>query len=399
LLIASIKIIDMKIKLLSMCILCLAVMTQSVMAQDVVNDLLGRINNLRSSLGLYAYGYNSALAAAAQNQAQWMAENGDITHTRPDGNTPRDRAAAAGYGTTAVSENIYGGTMAGVDDAWNFWINSSIHYAGLTSTYYSEIGIGTATTSWGSTFVLVFGNPGGPPPIAPQVNTGDSSLGESPNSSVPPSYVMGVDENGNIMHQVQPGDTIGYIALLYGYTWDDIPYMLQINGMADARELEEGSIFLVPPYEGTYTPTPSDFTPSVTPTIDPAVQDAQMTADAGVILTIQANATYTVTPLPRMAGAAMSATPTQPESTRLGQAIAMATTPTPSSTQTEELLNQETTIAMLPTLDLTETSTITASPPTQGMSPWVMVAIGLQIGVLGLAGAEYAFRGRRKKKR
>ena len=60
------------------------------------------------------------------------------------------------------------------------------------------------------------------------------------------------------MHEVQSGDTIGDIALIYGYTWQDIPYMLEINDMSaeDIRLLKPGSVFLVPPKDGTFTPIP-----------------------------------------------------------------------------------------------------------------------------------------------
>ncbi|HEX2908441.1 MAG TPA: CAP domain-containing protein, partial [Phototrophicaceae bacterium] len=234
-----------------------------VQAQAEAGDLIGRINALRGSLGLPGYTLNGALAAAAQGQAQWMADTGTVSHTRPDGSTPRLRAAAAGYSTTEVSENIYAGTNAGVDDAWTFWINSAIHYAGLTNGRYKEVGIGVAHTAWGAAYVLVFGNPGGPEYVPPQVNTSGSGSGGQP------SYVAGLDAQGNIMHEVQPGDTPGDIALIYGYTWGDIPRMLALNGLseADIRELKVGSIFLVPPQAGTYTPTAPAESPTPTATV------------------------------------------------------------------------------------------------------------------------------------
>ena len=33
---------------------------------------------------------------------------------------------------------------------------------------------------------------------------------------------IGADEYGNIKHEVQPGQTIGHILLIYGYTWGPI---------------------------------------------------------------------------------------------------------------------------------------------------------------------------------
>ena len=74
----------------------------------------------------------------------------------------------------------------------------------------------------------------------------------------PPSYVLGLDEFGNIKHEIQPGQTIGHILLIYGYTWDEYPYLLEINGMSEADRLnmQPGDVILVPPQDGTYTPAP-----------------------------------------------------------------------------------------------------------------------------------------------
>jgi uncharacterized protein YkwD len=227
-----------------------------VAAQDVAGDLLGRINNLRGSRGLPGYTINGALAGAAADQARWMVDNGcAIAHVRPDGSSPRTRAAAFGYQTTDVSENIYCGSNAITDNAWTFWLNSGIHFAGLVNTRYKEIGIASARGAGGQAFVLVFGNPGGPAfvPPAPAGADGEAAVG-------PPAYVLGLDEDGNILHEVQPGDTLGDIMLIYGYTWTDIPRVLALNGLTerDIRDLAIGNVLLIPPRDGTYTPTPGD---------------------------------------------------------------------------------------------------------------------------------------------
>jgi len=117
-------------KRLWICLLFILALSSVVGAQDAASDLLGRINGLRASLGLPAYTFNGTLAAAALNQAQYMANTGQISHTQSDGSTPSSRAAAAGYGGRWVSENIYAGSSARVADAWNFWLNSPIHYRG-----------------------------------------------------------------------------------------------------------------------------------------------------------------------------------------------------------------------------------------------------------------------------
>lgn len=234
-------------------------------AQDAQSDLLSRINNLRASLGLPHYRLNGALNAAAANHAAWMASTGQISHTQWDGSTPRNRAATAGYSSSFVSENIYMGSNASPGSAWSFWINSPIHYKGLTSPNYDEVGIAEAIDANGRAYVLVFGSSSGAT-IAAAARAVANNASDA--QAAAPSFVVGLDEKGNIMHEIQPGDTLGDIALIYGYTWDDLPYMLEINSMTwdDIREILPGSVFLVPPKSGTYTPTPDNSTEQITAT-------------------------------------------------------------------------------------------------------------------------------------
>lgn len=229
---------------------------EPVEAQDTVGYLLAQINGLRASLGVPPYALNGTLSAAAQNQASWMAETEQVSHTQTNGSTPSTRAAAAGYASSWVSENIYMGTSATAETAWVWWLNSPIHYRGITSTNYTEIGIASASTGRMTSFVLVFGNPTGWQ-SAPASISNNSGGGNASSGGLPP-YVVGVDNRGNIMHEIQPGHTLGEIALIYGYTWDDLPYIRELNHMTEeqGRNLEVGAVLLVPPYSGTYTPTP-----------------------------------------------------------------------------------------------------------------------------------------------
>jgi Cysteine-rich secretory protein family/LysM domain len=335
-----------------------------IYAQDG-GDLLARVNNLRASMNLPPYTLNGALSAAAQSQAQWMAETGSVSHNRPDGSGPRTRAVNAGYGTTDVSENIYGGTNATADTAWTFWVNSGVHYAGMINSRYQEVGIGVASGQL-TTFVLVFGNPGGPAPFVPQTGAAGNNAGPS----APPSYVVGLDEHGNIKHEVQPDDTLGDIALIYGYTWDDIPYMKQLNGLTDNRALEIGSIFLVPPHDGTYTPVPGAENP--TSTLDPNQPTETLTATP--------TAYPSATPSPTMPGIATSAA--------MPEAIVILVSPSPTDDATV-VAAVSTPVALL----ASSTGTITRS----GTSPWLAVALVVQVGLLTVAGFEFVRRSRRKR--
>ena len=225
---------------------------------DAVSYLLSRANSLRASQGLPGYSLHPALSAAAANQARWMAQTGRVSHYQDDGSGPRQRAQAAGFPSSWVGENIYMGGGANPETAWNWWLGSPVHYAGIISPNYDMVGIGSAPGGSRTAFVMVFGNSSG------RVAGGNSNAGSS--APAAPAYVLGLDEVGNIKHEVQPGQTLGDIALIYGYTWDDLEFMLEINGMTqdDIRYLQPGSVFLVPPKDGTFTPTSESPTPTAT---------------------------------------------------------------------------------------------------------------------------------------
>jgi len=363
-----------KLFLILLCLGLISVSFRLLVAQDAVGDLLGRINGLRGSQGLSGYAINGALAGAAQSQAQWMVDNGcAIAHIRPDGSSPRSRAQAFGYPSTDVSENIYCGSSATTNTAWVFWVNSAIHYRGLVNARYQEIGIGSAQGAAGASFVLVFGNPSGQVYIPPAPSGSSESAPQAP-----PSYVLGLDEYGNIMHEIQPDETLGDIALIYGYTWADIPNMLTLNGLTqdDIRLLQPGTVFLVPSKAGTYTPTPGGEAPptaTYTPFVEPTLANT-WTPDA-------ANAGISLTLLPTQIAAATANSLPQSVAMLLGTA-----TPSPSPTP-QEIVN-----AAMEGPSSQAGVVVTRS----NTSPWLGVALIVQVGVLLAAGVEFA---RRKRKR
>lgn len=349
---------------------CWLFWTPVVSGQDVSGELLGRINALRAELGLTPYRTSGALTTAALNHAQWMANTGQVSHSQPDGSRPRDRAQAAGYASAWVSENIYLGYGGSVEAAWAFWRNSPVHYAGLTSPNYEDIGIARAINGQNHAFVLVFGNPTGGSGVTVSVAQGTSarSSGGAPRQgAVPglPPFVVGVDGVGNIMHEIQPGDTLGDIAFTYGYTWTDIPDLLALNGMtqSDIRELSIGSIFLVPPYDGTYTPTPAPATatPTITPT--PLPTNTPSPVATATPLALPPPVTY-------VAPTATVALVIRP----LGTSVAVAPIATATPTMTTAT-------------PLTESVVVEETSPEGRQSPpfWLIGAIVLQVGVLMIA--------------
>lgn len=274
------------------------------LAQDATSFLLTRVNNLRAAQGLPAYAIHPALTAAAGNHARWMAENNRLDHFQFDGTGVRTRAPNAGFPSSWVGENIYLGSSASPNAAWNWWLNSPVHYAGLVSPNYDKIGIGSATAAGRTAFVLVFGNSQG---RLSQVTGGDASSDGETAPVRRQSFVLGLDEFGNIKHEVQPGHTMGDIALIYGYTWDDIPAMLALNGMTwdDIRYLQPGEVFLVPPKNGTFTPTSTaTATATLTPlsTHTPAASTATPNPTRASTQTLRINVARaeSATPLPNL---------------------------------------------------------------------------------------------------
>lgn len=375
----------MRSKLVMIPLLLLLANAGIVNAQDEVSDIFSRVNNLRASVGRLSYTLNGALSAAAMNQAQWIVETGNVSHTRPDGSGPRTRALNAGYVSVQVSENIYGGTNATVNDAWTFWVNSGIHYAGLVNAAYNEVGVGAAHGAWGAAYVLVFGNSGGPAPLPPQVFGASESAGSA--LAAPPSYVVGQDEHGNIMHEVQPGDTLGDIALIYGYTWDDLPAMLALNGIADVRDLEVGSIFLVPPKNGTFTPTPGDVTPTPAETPTPFPP----TFTPFVALVPVREATLIVTPLELMTASATPNIVATVGNDAIPSIVSAEASATPEPAGTD--------VAMVVSNPQSNPPAAAPPAPRSDNTLWIGIAVVVQLFVIAVAAAEFARRARRGKRR
>lgn len=356
-------------------ILCLLIVGVAVPAKaQEAGDLLARVNNLRAQNGVPPYSLNSALSAAAQQQAQWIVDTGTVAHTHPDGSGPRTRALANGYPSIDVGENIYGGTNAGVGDAWTFWVNSGVHFQGMVNPRHQEIGIGVAHGGWGAAYVLVFGGNGAPPPVSAGGSSGNNGGGGQAVAAGPPAYVGGVDEQGNIKHIVQAGDTLGDIALIYGYTWSDLPRMMALNGISNVRDLEVGSIFLVPPKDGNYTATPDTRPPTETPVptaIPPSITPFVMATNtpesdsSGIIPTPNISP-----PATAIATAGGNVAPPSDEG-----ATVVAAVPTPGTVQAS-----------------------VGEPPRVTAQTWIMIAVGMQVVIVLGAGIEFLRRVIRRRR-
>jgi hypothetical protein len=370
--------------------LLLTAVVYPAQAQNVSGDLLGRINGLRGELGLPGYTLNGILSAAAQNQAEWMVTSGQVSHTQPDGSTPSSRATRLGYPSSAVSENIYMGTNATASVAWNWWLNSPIHYRGITNAAYTQVGVGTAIGEAGQAFVLVFGNPNGwgaaPARPAPPASNNGGSSASSGGAAAPPVFVVGVDNDGNIMHEIQPGHTLGEIVLMYGYGWDDLDRVRRLNTMSEpeGRNLAVGSVLLIPPWGSTETPL-EVAAPDVSPTPVFVIQVTPGPTENAIVLRSDA-----ISPMPE-------ASPVE-DLGIIGAEVTTEETPAAVAAQPTQSWQA---VTITPSLDAGSGGTAVAiaiEPPadpqiimveTNDTSPLLIVAVVLQLVIIGGAGFEF----------
>ena len=302
-------------------IVCLALWTLPVRAQS----LLSMVNNFRAARGLPTLTWDAGLAAAAQNQASWMAASGRCCdHSQGGTSTALSRANRFGYSAPLITEIIYlGGSAA---DAMAWWQTSAIHLRELTRPTGGQAGIASVGGNNNRTaHVVVFGWTGG------SGNSGGTSGGPAQQ----PAYVVGLDEFGNIKHEVQPGDDLGTIAWrYYGYNWDVIPTIRALNNRTQAEDglLAPGEILLIPPKAGTYTPVPG--TASAQPESSAAPTDKPITAETPT----PAPSNTSASPAPRASAATPPPTLPDARNIRIGSLPTPIATPQPPPVAPEDAL-------------------------------------------------------------
>lgn len=250
---------DRGIRAIAALALALLVLSQAAPARaqgDPAGQVVALVNALRASLGLGAWTVDPLLTYAAQSQANWIAATGQYSHTGEGGSTPQDRALAAGY-AGSVSENFVAGTGLTPGGAVEWWKNSGIHYATLTSSA-QHVGVGFARRGDNNIYVLVAGRPS--PPPRPRTAGGAAAEEEEEDEGpiVVPITRAEPDANGRIVHEVQQGQTAWAIAAVYGVDLDE---MLRINNLTRPVVLRPGDKIIVKLGEGeTPPPTPTPIT-------------------------------------------------------------------------------------------------------------------------------------------
>lgn len=145
--------------------------TNSVFSQETgvdIKELLTLTNSQRAkdckcaskkqkAVGLLVW--NENLAAAAQEQAEYLIKKKSISHTGAHGSDPASRAKKHGYSWSYVGENIAKGQET-LEEVIKSWMKSPPHCRNIMNGNYTEFGAAVVLAKNGQLiWVQVFGRP------------------------------------------------------------------------------------------------------------------------------------------------------------------------------------------------------------------------------------------------
>ncbi len=264
-----------------MALACLVLLTASVQPFPGANDasraaqLIAEVNALRASSGLPAYVADPILMTVAARQNDWRIAVGATTHTGPDGSTPKQRAAAAGYGggaTIFISENIVDGTGLSPSQAVQWWTGDAPHLNTMLGPNYVNVGAGAGESGGIWRYTLMAGYVAG----------GSYQPGQAPNPQpaqplAPPAAPLvkaTTLPNGSLVHVVGPGQSLWTIAAIYGV---DLDTLMTLNGLTSASVLHEGDkIIVAPSWTPTTSPSPTGTTTPTQAVVSPATPEPSL---------------------------------------------------------------------------------------------------------------------------
>ena len=120
-------------------------------------QLLKLANDSRMQAGLAPLQFSQRLMLAARNHSRDMAARGYLGHDSPTGDTPDDRARAAGIDYDELGENVYRGVAPDADalpeHVIKAWLQNRAHRANLLSPGFRLSAVGIARADDGNYFV------------------------------------------------------------------------------------------------------------------------------------------------------------------------------------------------------------------------------------------------------
>lgn len=260
----------------------------------VAQELIDEVNALRATNVLPAYKVDPILMKVAQAHADYLATKGIITHFSEDGTRAYQRAIAAGYPVAgdlsadgSFAENIHSGASLSAKGIVTFWKSDTANMETMLSQTYEDVGVGEATATGITYYVLVAGLKGDALSVTASVTSAVTTPMQSGSTATPaalefviataggfgtPAIVVSLStplENGEIFHFVKKNEGLWSIALAYGTTVEQIKLL---NGLATDEIFEGQKLLVFRPIPDTATPTPPEATatlgiPTSTPTL------------------------------------------------------------------------------------------------------------------------------------
>jgi len=225
-------------------------------SQTSAYELILAMNTLRVSNGLPALIEDPIINAVAQSTAEIMAANNMSWHI----GDVRGRLAVAGYGgggTVWATENfaVSSGGM-GIDQIMAVWADPD-HMRPAVNPAYCNVGAGVATVNGKTYYILQAAYVSGQE-CGSYASSGSSEGGNvvPPVSQIIiPVQIATPDEDGNVYHTVQSGQSFWSIAIAYQITIQDLETW---NNISRNIPLQSGQRLYIPGKntEGYATPTP-----------------------------------------------------------------------------------------------------------------------------------------------
>lgn len=123
--------------------------TSNTMTFDV---LLHSLNTARQSIGLRPVSLNSQLNQAAALQAQYTADQRQLSHQDVTGNQVDARVERFGYQWESVAENLLANWTLDGTATFQQWQNSPSHNANMMNPNITEVGLAYHVTSYGQVY-------------------------------------------------------------------------------------------------------------------------------------------------------------------------------------------------------------------------------------------------------
>jgi len=183
------------------------------------------------------------------------------------------------------SENVVGSPGMTAAEAVAAWSGDAVHLHTMLSTDLLEIGAGVAEQGGVSYYVIDCARPttsGVPQDYSPGA---EAEYNSGLNEIIVPVAISTPNPQGEVVHEVQSGQSLWQIAISYGVKINDIR---SLNQLATAYVINPGDTLLIKTVD---TPTPEP--PTVVPTAVPALPTGGLVA-----ATITGEPTATATPTP-----------------------------------------------------------------------------------------------------